>query len=44
MLWKDGLLLTLSMACGLLIPRPDIEPLPPALEGRLFTTRPPGKS
>ena len=31
-------------ACGILAPRPGIEPAPPALEGRVLTTGPPGKS
>ena len=31
-------------ACGILAPRPGIEPASPALEGRLLTTGPPGKS
>ena len=31
-------------ACGILVPRPGIEPAPPALEGGFFTTGPPGKS
>ena len=31
-------------ACGILVPRPGIEPGPPALEGRFLTTGPPGKS
>ena len=31
-------------ARGILIPRPGIEPTSPALEGRFFTTGPPGKS
>ena len=31
-------------ACGILVPRPRIEPASPALEGRFFTTGPPGKS
>ena len=32
------------MACGILVPGPGIEPVPPALEGRFLTTEPPGKS
>ena len=31
-------------AGGILAPRPGIEPAPPALEGEVFTTGPPGKS
>ena len=31
-------------ACGILAPRPGIEPAPPALEGQVLTTGPPGKS
>ena len=31
-------------ACGILAPRPRIEPAPPALEGEVCTTGPPGKS
>ena len=30
--------------CGILVPQPGIEPTPPALEGGLLTTGPPGKS
>ena len=33
-----------SEACGILAPRPGIEPVPPALEGKVLTTGPPGKS
>ena len=33
-----------SMACGLLLPWPEIEPMSPALQGRFLTTGPPGKS
>ena len=29
--------------CGILVPQPWIERTPPALQGRLFTTVPPGK-
>ena len=32
------------MACGILGPRPGIEPMSPALQGRFLTTGPPGKS
>ena len=31
-------------ACGILAPQPGIEPAPPALEGEVSTTGPPGKS
>ena len=31
-------------ACGILAPRPGIEPALPALEGEVLTTRPPEKS
>ena len=31
-------------ACGILVPRPGIEPAFPALEGGFLTTGPPGKS
>ena len=31
-------------ACGILGPPPGIEPIPPALEGKVLTTGPPGKS
>ena len=31
-------------ACGILVPRPWIEPITPALEGEVFTTGGPGKS
>ena len=30
--------------CGILAPRPGIETAPPALEGKVLTTGPPGKS
>ena len=30
-------------ACWILAPRPGIEPVPPALEGKVLSTRPPGK-
>ena len=32
------------MASGILVPRPGIEPMPPASEGGFLTTEPPGKS
>ena len=32
------------VACGILVPRPGIEPMSPALEVRFLTTEPPGKS
>ena len=31
-------------ACGILAPQPGMEPTPPALEGEVLTTGPPGKS
>ncbi len=31
-------------ACGILVPRPGIEPTSPALEGEVLTTGPPAKS
>ena len=31
-------------ACGILDPRPGLEPAPPALEGEVLTTGLPGKS
>ena len=39
MFWFFGL-----EACGILAPRPGIEPAPPALEDEVLTTGPPGKS
>ena len=30
-------------ACGLFIPQTGMEPAPPALEGKILTTGPPGK-
>ena len=36
--------LSCTAACGILVPRPGIEPVSPALEGGFFTTAPPGKS
>ena len=36
--------LSCPVACGILVPRPGIEPVSPALEGRLPATGPPGKS
>ena len=32
-----------SEACDILAPQPGIEPAPPALEGEVLTTGPPGK-
>ena len=32
------------MPCGILVPRPGIEPMSPALEGGFLTAGPPGKS
>ena len=31
-------------ACGILAPQPGMEPAPPALEGEVLATGPPGKS
>ena len=31
-------------ACGILAPQPGMEPTAPALEGKVLTTGPPGKS
>ena len=39
MFWFFGL-----KACGILAPRPGIDPAPPALESKVLTTGPPGKS
>ena len=36
--------LSCPVACGILVPRPGIEPTSPALEGGVLTTGPPGKS
>ena len=36
--------LSCLVACGILVPRPGIEPESPALEGGFLTTGPPGKS
>ena len=36
--------LSCPTACGILVPRPGIEPTSPALEGGFSTTGPPGKS
>ena len=36
--------LSCPAACGILVPRPGIEPASPALEGGFFTTGPLGKS
>ena len=33
-----------STTCGMLVPRPGIEPISPAVQGRFLTTGPPGKS
>ena len=35
--------LSCPSACGILVPRPGIEPMSPALEGGFLTTAPPGK-
>ena len=32
------------VACGIMVPQPGIEPIPPALEGKVLTTESPGKS
>ena len=32
------------MGCGILVPHPGIKPTPPALEGGVLATEPPGKS
>ena len=39
-----GLRLSCPVACGILVPRPGIEPMSSALEGGFLTTGPPGKS
>ena len=39
MFWVFG-----HKGCGILVPRPGIEPAPPALEDEVLTTGPPGKS
>ena len=36
--------LSCPAACGILIPQPEIEPAPTALQGGFLTTGPPGKS
>ena len=36
--------LSCLVACGILVPRPGIEPVSPVLQGRFLTTGPPGKS
>ena len=33
-----------SVACGILVPQPGIEPMSPALQGGFLTTGPPGRS
>ena len=48
-LWSVGSVavacrLSCSEACGILVPRPGIEPASPALEGGFLNTVPPGKS
>ena len=40
--WFTVLFFTV-LACGILVFSPGIEALPPELEGRVLTTRPPGK-
>ena len=47
-LWNTGSVvvargLRCTAACGILVPQPGIKPVSPALEGRFFTARPPGK-
>ena len=49
LLWCAGSLavalgLSGPSACGILVPGPGTEPVSPALQGRLLTTGPPGKS
>ena len=39
MFWVFG-----QEACGILAPRPRMEPAPPTLEGEVLTTAKPGKS
>ena len=36
--------LSCPVACGILVPRPGIEPASPSMEGGFFTTGPPRKS
>ena len=36
--------LNCPVACGILAPRPGIGPVPPAMEGKVLTTGPPGMS
>ena len=36
--------LSCSTACGILVPQPGIKPVSPAMQGRLSTTGPPGRS
>ena len=48
-LWHKGSVvaahgLSCPAACGILVPRPGIEPVSPALEGGFLNTGPPGKS
>ena len=48
-LWLMGSVVTAcrfscSVACGILVPQPGIEPTSPALQGIFLTTGPPGKS
>ena len=47
-LWGTGSVvvehrLSCPEACGILVPRPGIEPVSPALAGKFLTTGPPGK-
>ena len=39
-----GLWVHCSEACGILVARPEIEPMSPALQGRVLITGPTGKS
>ena len=39
-----GTWISCSMAGGIFVPQPGIEPMSPALQGRFLTTGPPGKS
>ena len=48
-LWHTGSVVaarrhSCPVAFGILVPRPGIKPVPPALEGGFLTTGPPGKS
>ena len=41
--WSLGHRLSCPEACGILVPRPGIEPVSPASAGKFLTTGPPGK-